>query len=90
MNVRNDIIIPKYNPYFLIIIGSDIGIRSKIDIKIIIPSDILKDRVINSPTFLVLIKIKTHPRIVDSPANKDNNNGIVALFIIYNIKLNKK
>lgn len=41
----------------------------------------LKENTINSPTFLILNKIKILPSTVDTPAIKESNNGNKSLII---------
>lgn len=48
----------------------------------------LKEKTTNSPTFLILNKIKKLPNTVEIPAIKDNNNGNKS-FIINSMQIIK-
>ena len=60
--------------------------KSKIEISVIIARENDSDTTIKLSIFLYLKNISTLPITVESPAIKDNNNGI---FIIYSIKDNE-
>ena len=62
------------------------GSKSKIEISVIIARENNSDTTIKLSIFLYLKNISTLPITVESPAIKDNNNGI---FIIYSIKDNE-
>lgn len=62
------------------------GSKSKIEISVIIARENDSDATIKLSIFLYLKNISTLPITVESPAIKDNNNGI---FIIYSIKDNE-
>ena len=62
------------------------GNKSKIEISVIIARENDSDTTIKLSIFLYLKNISTLPITVESPAIKDNNNGI---FIIYSIKDNE-
>lgn len=62
------------------------GSKSKIEINVIIARENDSDTTIKLSIFLYLKNISTLPITVESPAIKDNNNGI---FIIYSIKDNE-
>lgn len=62
------------------------GSKSKIEISVIIARENDSDTTIKLSIFLYLKNISTLPITVESPAIKDNNNGI---FIIYSIKDNE-
>ena len=53
----------------MIIIGTEEGIKSNIDIKVIIPIENDKENVMNSPILFILIKISKLPITVDNHIN---------------------
>lgn len=69
--------IPGNSPFSLIITYDDDGIRSKIDINIIILSENDKQNVIKELifSFFIIINVKKLPITVDNPAIKDNKRG---------------
>ena len=59
------------------------GSKSKIEISVIIARENDSDTTIKLSIFLYLKNISTLPITVETPAIKDNNNGIFILYFIH-------